>query len=267
MSRTTTLRRPALRRGLVSVTFRSLPVAEVVGVAAAAGLQGIEWGGDVHVPPGDRTVAEFAASCTRERGLEILAYGSYLRLGQTRPEERAAVLETAHILGAPTIRVWAGNKPSIEHSAAERSQIFSEALELADRAAELGMTISYEYHSHTLTDTARSAEQLFAETRHPAIETLWQPPNGVSDADCLDSLRGAMPFLRNVHVFHWWPTTRERHPLAVGRERWLKFLRCIQQAGRRPDFLLEFLPGDEVASLPPEAATLQEWIAEVWPAD
>ncbi len=41
-----------IRAGLCSVTFRALPPERIVALAAAAGLDVIEWGGDVHVPPG-----------------------------------------------------------------------------------------------------------------------------------------------------------------------------------------------------------------------
>lgn len=39
--------------GLVSITFRKLSPGEIVELVATAGLVGIEWGGDVHVPHGD----------------------------------------------------------------------------------------------------------------------------------------------------------------------------------------------------------------------
>ena len=44
--------------GLLSVTFRHLPFERIIELAAEAGLDGIEWGGDVHVPPGDLKQAE-----------------------------------------------------------------------------------------------------------------------------------------------------------------------------------------------------------------
>jgi hypothetical protein len=39
--------------GLVSITFRALPPADIIRLTAECGLQAIEWGADVHVPPGD----------------------------------------------------------------------------------------------------------------------------------------------------------------------------------------------------------------------
>ena len=41
-----------IRPGLCSITFRDLSVDDVVALAADAGLAGIEWGADRHVPPG-----------------------------------------------------------------------------------------------------------------------------------------------------------------------------------------------------------------------
>jgi sugar phosphate isomerase/epimerase len=255
---------PALRSGLVSVSFRKLSVSEVVASAAAANLRGIEWGGDIHVPHGNLPAAKLAGRITRDAGLEVLAYGSYLRLGAPDSPLPEEVISTAIALGAPTIRVWAGQKSSAECQKTERDLINQSALALANLAAQAGLTICYEFHAHTLTDDAASAHRLFEDTRHPAIQTLWQPPNGQSDLECLASLEVALPILRNLHVFHWWPTPNERLPLASGRERWLKFLRRIHTANLTPDLLLEFIPNDDVQLLARESATLHEWIEEVW---
>ena len=44
--------------GLLSVTFRSLPYQRIIELAVKAGLDGIEWGGDEHVPPGNLKLAQ-----------------------------------------------------------------------------------------------------------------------------------------------------------------------------------------------------------------
>jgi len=41
-----------LRPGLVSVSFRALSPSEIIPMVVSGGLQGIEWGGDIHVPHG-----------------------------------------------------------------------------------------------------------------------------------------------------------------------------------------------------------------------
>ena len=67
--------------GLVSITFRRLSPREIVKLVKKSGLEGIEWGGDVHVPHGDLSVAREVATMTQEEGLVVAAYGSYYRVG------------------------------------------------------------------------------------------------------------------------------------------------------------------------------------------
>ncbi|MFN2155934.1 MAG: sugar phosphate isomerase/epimerase, partial [Anaerolineae bacterium] len=96
-----------IRSGLVSITFRQLSPAEIVARAAQAGLEAIEWGGDVHVPHGDVDAARTVRRTTEEAGLQVAAYGAYYRVGHEEPCPFADVLESAVALGAPLIRVWA----------------------------------------------------------------------------------------------------------------------------------------------------------------
>ena len=111
--------------GLVSVTFRQLAPREIAQLAVAAGLRGIEWGGDIHVPHGDIPAARAVRQITAEAGLQVLAYGSYFRFQPDQAFE--LVLETAVALGAPLIRIWAGNQPSATIGAAERATIVAES--------------------------------------------------------------------------------------------------------------------------------------------
>ena len=73
-----------MRSGLVSVTFRKLSVEEIIGLCKACGLEEIEWGGDIHVPLGDLDAAGKARRLTRQAGLNVACYGSYVRM--TREE-------------------------------------------------------------------------------------------------------------------------------------------------------------------------------------
>lgn len=247
-----------MRPGLVSITFRQLTPSEIVNRAAKAGLACIEWGGDIHVPHGDVSRAREVAALTTAHGLTVSAYGSYLRLADPEAPPDEAVIETALALGAPTIRIWAGKKGSADTSAQERLAVADAALRLADAAAAAGLTISYEFHGGTLTDTPESAVRLLQEAPHPAIRSFWQPPVGMADADCLASMDAVMSVLSNVHAFHWWPDSETRLPLASGRSRWIQFLRKIRAAGHDPDVLLEFLPDNDPDLLPRESSALKE---------
>ncbi len=93
--------------GLCSVTVRQLGVEEVARLAAEAGLRAIEWGGDVHVPPGDAGAATRARMATDVAGLVSASYGSYLLAdGDSSAAAITRVLDTAVELGAPHVRIW-----------------------------------------------------------------------------------------------------------------------------------------------------------------
>src|SRR3954470_14190851 len=109
-----------MRPGLCSVTLRRLGVEDVVRVAAEAGLEAIEWGGDVHVPPGDDAAADAARAAGEAAGVAVASYGSYFRAGDDPLEAFAAVRDTAERLGAPRIRIWAGSAGSAGAAGARR---------------------------------------------------------------------------------------------------------------------------------------------------
>ncbi len=250
-----------IRPGLVSVTFRALERAEVVRVAANAGLRGIEWGGDVHAPHGDVAAARDAARLCADAGLEVAAYGSYYRLGDDQPERFAQVLDSALALGTPIIRVWAGRLGSRETDAAGRARVADDGRRIAGLAAAHGIHIASEWHGDTLTDTSTSASALLADIDHAAFGTYWQPHQRMAHAGCLADLDVALPRLLGLHVFHWDEADASRLPLSAGARRWRDYL---ARAAPRLDgwALLEFVRGDDPAQLVDDAATLRELLVE-----
>ena len=136
-----------MKTGLTSVTFRQKSVEEIIALAAKAGLSGIEWGGDVHVPPGDPAAAAETARKTREAGLCVLSYGSYYRGMEGE--------DFGPVLGAPVIRVWAGQKTYEESSFAEFAALARRFRAAAEMAAAEGIRVAFEYHRGTATQTAR----------------------------------------------------------------------------------------------------------------
>ena len=250
--------------GLVSVTFRKLTPAEIVALVKKAGLVGIEWGGDVHVPVGDLGRAREVRELTEQSGLRVAAYGSYYRAGGSESEglpfER--VLTTAVELGAPVIRVWAGNAASSGLSEDARWRIVEDLRRISIMAAARMVNIAVEFHGGTLTDTNESAARMLVEVDHPNCLTYWQPHNGEATAACAEGLSAVLPRLANVHVFHWWPTAAERHPLADGAERWAAFWPLIRQAPGDRFALLEFVTDDAPEAFLRDAATLKAWLAE-----
>lgn len=248
--------------GLVSVTFRKLSPVEVVALARKAGLEGIEWGGDIHVPHGDIGRAREVRAMTQEGGLKVAAYGSYYKAGWSELNGLPFrnVLDSAVELGAPTIRVWPGLKGSVDVDEDGRWAVIEDLKRIATQAAQVGVSITLEFHGGSLTDTNESASQLLVELDHANIFMGWQPHNGEETAECVAGLRAILPKVGNIHVFHWWPTSADRLPLAEGEARWMEFLRKLRSLPGERHALLEFVPGDSVESLIRDAATLKEWL-------
>ncbi len=248
--------------GLVSITFRQLLPEQVIAVAAEAGVLAIEWGGDVHCPHGDTQRAGEVAAMTRAAGLVVGAYGSYYRLGVSEEQGLSfdAVLASAVALGAPRIRIWAGNEGSATTSAEQRGKIVADAQRVAQLAAPRGIRVVSEWHGWTLTDTAASGTAFLREVGHANFATIWQPAPTLPVDQALAELGAVLPWLDHLHVFHWDP---ERRPLAEGAANWRRYLACAATTGRDLIAAIEFVLGDDPAQLTPDAAALNAWIAQL----
>ncbi|MES2463098.1 MAG: TIM barrel protein [Armatimonadota bacterium] len=251
---------PSVSSGLTSVTFRKLSPGEIISLAVEANLEGIEWGGDVHVPPGDRATAQRIARQTRQAGLKIPSYGSYYRLGVTPKEEGDRVLASASVMGASIVRVWAGNVGSADASPETWTAVIKDAQTLAERAASHGLRIACEWHGGTLTDTLGAATKFLDDVDHPAFGTYWQPRNGQSIESRLSDLKSIAPRLMGLHVFQW-GAKGERQALSAGEGVWTPVLNHVTGSRLHPLFAhLEFVPNDDPAQMRADAATLRQWI-------
>lgn len=243
--------------GLVSVTFRALKPEEIISLAASAGLKGIEWGGDIHVPPGKPEIARQVRELTRASGLQISSYGSYYNVGTEHPaEEFAPVLDTALELGVGIIRVWAGNQGSAQASPEYRQRLAANTRKAAEASARHRIDLAFEFHGGTLTDTADSTLALLAEINHPNVKTYWQAPGGMSPEECALSLRQVLPHLANIHVTSWNKDLKERQGLAENEIDWQRYLRIAATTGGDHFALLEFVRNDDPAALKQDAAVL-----------
>ncbi|MEZ0490943.1 sugar phosphate isomerase/epimerase family protein [Kineococcus sp. TBRC 1896] len=251
-----------LTTGLCSVTFRQLEPPALLDLAAQAGLAAVEWGADVHVPAGDLAAARDVAARTADAGLLVASYGSYWR---ARPgDDVAEVLATAHALGAPRVRVWAGEAGSAAaREPADRRPVVRALAEAVRRADDLGLRIGTESHGGTLTDTTASTLQLLAEVDdlvgRPALTTYWQPTVDASDEEALGELGALVDRVSTVHAFSWGPGTR-RNPLRAREALWTRVLTVLRGSGRDHDVLLEFVPDDDPGALEREARALREWL-------
>jgi len=230
-----------MKLGLTSVTFRKLDFRAIIQIARDSKLDGIEWGGDVHVPPGDISCAREVHQATIEAGLEVLSYGSYYRLGGETPFD--PVLDTALALHAKIIRVWA-------EGAFNRA--VNDARRIADMAKAHDITIAFEYHRNTLTETSEGALALLQAVDRENVKTYWQPNPELTHAKNLEELAAVSPFLEYMHVFHWTWLGR-RLPLQNGAGEWKAYLNILRPSAA----ILEFVQGDSPAQCAKDAETLR----------
>lgn len=240
-----------LTPGICSVTLRSQGIDDVVRISSDAGLAGIEWGTDVHVS--DSESAAHAKEATVAAGLSVLSLGSYYRCGAFEDFGRALDLATG--LGAPRIRVWAGELGSAEANEDHWDAVVQDTRRIADLSAARGMAIAFEYHGNTLTDSPATTLDLLNRVNHPNVGTYWQPAVGLSDKQALESLHEVLPHLAGVHCFSWGPEA-ERFPLRNRKLLWQTVTDVLRGNGKDMDIMLEFVEDDLPENVLNDAAFL-----------
>ena len=254
-----------IRPGLCSVTLRTETVDAVARVAAECGLRGIEWGGDVHVPPGDLAAAAQARAASVAADLAVASYGSYLFAGSVPDSnEMDTTLDTVHALGAPNVRVWAGF--GVESGSQQYGAVVDGLGAFCSLAAARDLTVGLEFHGGTPTATVAGTRALLDAVGAPNLFTYWQPPywretwSPAGDATEVVELGSR---LSHLHVYEW-ASPDDRRPLAEGAHRWDAVLSATATAigawtADRYAFL-EFVADDDPDALRRDAAVLNRWL-------
>lgn len=254
-----------IKSGLVSITFRQLTPGDIIDLVKKAKLDGIEWGGDIHVPHGDIAKAEEVYRLTRDAGLDISAYGSYYMVGKSEQEGLTFnnVLRSAVALKTSVIRVWAGNLGSADADESYRQNIVKESKRIANLAKAEGIKIAYECHAHSLTDTGDSLKQLLRDVDRDNIFCYWQPDTNIdheSNRACLTQSVGNK--LANIHVFYWEKENSKliKKPLEDGKGKWIEYLKIADNIPGVHYAMLEFVENNQPDNFLRDAASLKSMI-------
>lgn len=249
--------------GLVSVSFRELSPEEIIELTARAGLDCIEWGGDLHLPPADVERAHMVAERTQAAGLRISSYGSYFRIGVTPIEQFADILATATALSAPLVRVWAYDRYLDDGCGKLWGILVESARKIAEMAAKAGITVCLECHNRTLTEDYHGALRFLQAVGHPALRMYWQPNEHRDFAYNLEAASALAPYTECIHTFYW--DAQGHYRLADGMNEWRAYLSVFRELlpNKPLPLLLEFMPDNRVESLPTEAETLKKLIEVV----
>ena len=238
--------------GLVSVSFRDHTPKEILEEMKRVGLSHIEWGSDVHAPHGDLARLEEIAALQKTYGITCSSYGTYFRLGETPLSELGAYIDAAKILGTNVLRLWCGAKSGADMTDMERSDLLSQCKAATAIAEASGVTLCMECHKKTFTEQADDAVWLMEAINSPHFRMYWQPFQWVDARENIKNARVIAPFAEHIHVFHW--RGKLRLPLRDAISEWQQYLAAFTTPRT---LLLEFMPDDDIATLPKEAEALK----------
>lgn len=241
--------------GFTSVTFRKLPAERIISLCAEAGLQAIEWGGDIHVLPGDIERAAEIAQKTTDAGLKVSSYGSYYRVGVDPISDFEIILATAKALGAPLIRVWCGNKGSKNTTEQDAIAYINQLRQMCEIALGQNVFVACEYHNDTYNDNAECALKLINGVNMPNFKTYWQTI-AYTEED-LAALIRLKKHIAVAHVFTW-DKNYNRFPLESKGKFWKKYINELK--GESVNFILEFVKNDSEKQFLKDAAYLKKLV-------
>ncbi len=243
--------------GLVSISFRKNSPEEILSAMKTAGLSLIEWGSDVHAPCDNPERLKEIAELQNKYGIKCCSYGTYFRMGKNKPQEIIPYIKAAKTLGADVLRIWCGCSASEKCKECGKHNLFDEAKWLSRIAQNEGVKLCLEFHPYTFSDCAESSLTLIKSVASPHFQMYWQPNQYRSTDENLKEAEKLSAFTENIHVFNW--QGDNRFPLLAGADIWKEYLKCFNG---NQNLLLEFMPDDEIETLPREACALRKIIGE-----
>lgn len=239
------------RMGLASIAFRQLSVEEIIALAKNVGLSCIEWGSDIHAPKDDLANLDRIRNLTEAAGLSCSSYGTYFNIVKDQPEAIRDYITAARRLGVNTLRIWCSGHP-YELTEEELQNRYETCRQIAKIAEEEQVLICAECHSGNLTHDKQSSVRFMEALNTPHFRMYWQPCELLTAEENVDFIKGVLPYITNVHVYHY--TNKAHHPLPEGQAVWAQYIKAL---GKDRLFILEHLPEHDPALLPQQAATLK----------
>ncbi len=187
----------SFKLGLCSVTFRKKSAEEVVEIARKAGVEYIEWGGDIHV----KTIEDARAvkSICDNEGIKISSYGSYFNSAEYDSDKWTEICKIAKEMGASSVRIWLGKKDSEETSDSEYFTLLENTKKMCDMAAEYSLLVCSECHDNTFNNNTDAFLRIKNDLQKDNFRTYFQSRYFRMEYD-LDRIDRTFDFIENVHV-------------------------------------------------------------------
>ncbi len=243
-----------MKIGMTSLTFRNEEIQTVFEYARRANIEGIEWGVcDKHIRYGDVERLSLVKELSKENSIEIFSLGSYCDM--TDFEDCEKTLETAHMLNAPIIRLWAGKKGNRECDKEYYSRIVENSKKMAVKAEKLAISLCFEYHHNTLTDDADAAIRLIKGINRYNVGLYWQPQWRLSYEENAAAVKKVIPYVtKNIHLNNY--SAENGYGLLCDIEKQLRgYFAEIKHSDF--NFLIEFVKDASVDSLISDAQTIR----------
>lgn len=187
----------SFKLGLCSVTFRKMSAAKVVEIAKKAGVNYIEWGGDIHIT--NKEEARIVKSLCDNEGIKICSYGSYYRVGCADKNKWEEICRIAKIMNAPSVRVWLGEKDSEETTQEEYNRILEDLKSICSVARKYNLLVCPECHDNTYNNNTDAFLKIKDELKADNFKTYFQSRYFRFDYD-VDRIERTFGFIENVHI-------------------------------------------------------------------
>lgn len=186
-----------LKIGVASVTFRNKTVSQVVEIAKNAGVEFIEWGGDVHVKTLED--AKLTKKLCDDNNIKISSYGSYYRTGCGDEKQWEDVCKIASEMGANSVRIWLGKKDSEKFTGTEYDALKEEMKFLCNKAREYNLLVCSECHDNTFNNNTESIIKLKNDLKCDNFKTYFQSRYLRFQYD-INRIENTFDFIENFHV-------------------------------------------------------------------
>ncbi len=187
----------SFKLGLCSVTFRKKSAAQVVLIAKKAGVEYIEWGGDVHIKNTEE--ARIVKSICDNEGVKISSYGSYFNSADFDEAQWIEICEIACAMGAPSVRIWLGKKDSEETSDREYNALLKNTKKMCDIAKKYSLLVCPECHDNTFNNNTDAFLRFQNDLKKDNFRTYFQSRYCRMEYD-LDRIERTFDFIENVHL-------------------------------------------------------------------
>ncbi len=189
-----------MKVGLCTIAFGNLPLNDVIDLAEKHHLDGVEiWGKD-HLPldASNETIDKVRKLC-EDKGLEINAYGSYIRVVDNPDFEKEMErgLDIANRLSANILRIWSGGK---ELDKSRWDEVADKILPWTEPAKEKNIVIAFECHDNCVLESAEALRYVVEKVNSRYLRTYYQPFVKPDKEDPYTQAKILAPYVVCVHA-------------------------------------------------------------------